>query len=270
MDNNFNEYRRETVRKSTENEQKRGSVSKVIVIQLVLSLAITAFLYGICRTESNLSNNIKSFYSEISAEDMSVSQILGVFKSVTQVTFAPSVTQNATSVDSDEKGNTTDLNPNEASTVPMGETNANTAGEKAVFSPVFLTVKFSRPIESNNITSYFGYRISPITNKYSLHTGLDIASPQGTKITAVYDGVVEKADYNDTRGNYVVLRHSRSLKTTYNHCSELLVKEGMKIRKGETVALVGSTGAATGNHLHFEVWLNGKCINPLWVLPDGV
>lgn len=146
-----------------------------------------------------------------------------------------------------------------------GETETTT-GEKAVFSPVFLTVNLENPIKEGNITSKFGYRVSPITNKYSLHTGLDIATPQNTKIYAVYDGVIEKAEYNEINGNYIVIKHSDTLKTTYNHCNKLLVKEGETVRKGDVIALVGQTGYATGNHLHFEVLLNGKYVNPLHVL----
>ena len=99
-----------------------------------------------------------------------------------------------------------------------------------------------------------------------MHTGLDIATNENTKIYAVYDGVVVKANYHEINGNYIVLEHSNHLRTTYNHCNKLLVKEGETVRKGDVIALVGQTGYATGNHLHFEVLLNSKYINPLYVL----
>lgn len=237
MDNNFYNERRER-RKP---EQQNGFMTKIIITQLVLSLLITGVLFLICRTDSNLSQNIKSFYSGICKNDVAVSEIFDSFKSVVQETFSPSVTEST------------------------GETETTT-GEKADFSPIFLTVNFENPIKEGNITSKFGYRISPITNKYSLHTGLDIASPQNTKIYAVYDGVIEKAEYNEINGNYIIIKHSNTLKTSYNHCNKLLVKEGEIVRKGEVIALVGETGYATGNHLHFEVLLNCKYINPLYVL----
>lgn len=239
MDNNFYNERRER-RKS---QQQNGFMTKIILTQLVLSLLITGVLYLVCRNESNLSQNIKSFYSGICKTDIAVSEIFDSFKNVVQETFSPSVEI--------EDG--------------AGETESTT-GEKADFSPVFLTVNFENPIKEGSITSKFGYRISPITNKYSLHTGLDIAAPQNTKIYAVYDGVVVKSEYHEINGNYIVIKHSDNLKTTYNHCNKLLVKVGEKVRKGEVIALVGETGYATGNHLHFEVLLNGKYINPLYVL----
>ncbi len=218
-------------------------MTRIIIIQLVLSLAVTGVLFLVCRTESNLSQNIKTFYSGICETDIAVSEIFGSLKNVVKETFSPSV------------------ETEEAS----GETETTT-GEKAVFSPVFLTVNLENPIEDGNITSKFGYRVSPITNEYSLHSGLDIAAPENTKIYAAYDGVVEKAECNEINGNYIVIRHSDNLKTTYNHCNKLLVSKGETVKKGEVIALVGATGYATGNHLHFEVLLKGKYVNPLYVL----
>ncbi len=240
MDNNFYEVPRER-RRTRENEKSKNFMTRIIITQLALSLIITGVLFLVCRTDSNLSQNIKAFYSGICETDIAVSEIFESFKNVVQETFSPSVEE------------------------PSGETESTT-GEKADFSPVFLTVNFANPIKEGNITSKFGYRVSPITNKYSLHTGLDLSAPQNTKIFAVYDGVVVKSEYNEINGNYIVIKHSDNLKTTYNHCNKLLVKEGEIVRKGEVIALVGATGYATGNHLHFEVLLNGKYINPLYVL----
>lgn len=245
MDNNFYTERRER-RRTSENQKPKSFMTRIIIIQLVLSLAVTGVLFLVCRTESNLSQNIKTFYSGICETDIAVSEIFGSLKNVVKETFSPSV------------------ETEEAS----GETETTT-GEKAVFSPVFLTVNLENPIEDGNITSKFGYRVSPITNEYSLHSGLDIAAPENTKIYAAYDGVVEKAECNEINGNYIVIRHSDNLKTTYNHCNKLLVSKGETVKKGEVIALVGATGYATGNHLHFEVLLKGKYVNPLYVLNYG-
>lgn len=246
MDNNFYEYKREPRTRKAE-EKPKNIMARIIAVQLVLSLLISGLLFLICRNDGDLSQGIKSFYSGICEKDMTVSEIFDVFKNVTKSAFAPSIQEEET-----QKA--------------TGETNSDTTGEKAAFSPVFLTVNFQNPIESNNITSHFGYRISPITQEYSLHSGLDIAAPENTEIYSAYDGIVIKAEYNEVNGNYIVIKHSNMLKTTYNHCNKLLVREGEGVKKGEKIALVGATGYATGNHLHFEVLLNGKYINPLWVL----
>lgn len=250
MDNFF--YDRNTERKRTkENEKPKNVMTKVIIIQLILSLLVSGILFGICKTGSNLSRGIKSFYIQICEKDIAVSSIMDVFKGVVKQTFAPTV-QNE-----------------ETTKKAVGETKED-SGEKATFSPVFLTVKLENPLNGGSISSNFGYRISPITNEYSLHTGLDIATEENTKIYASYDGVVEKAEYHYVNGNYIILKHSDTLKTTYNHCNKLLVKAGDRVRKGECIALVGATGYATGNHLHFEVIVNDKYINPMWVLNYGI
>ncbi len=241
MDNNLYATRRE---RREQAEKQKNFMSKIIVIQLVLSLAITGVLFLICKTDTNISKNIKTFYADMCKTDIAVSEIWGSIKNVAKETFSSSVEENKAT----------------------GETEESTTGEKAVFSPVFLTVNLENPLKEGTITSKFGYRTSPITSKYSLHKGLDIASPENTEIFAVYDGVVIKADYNEINGNYIVIEHSDTLKTTYNHCNKLLVNEGEKVKKGECIAFVGSTGYSTGNHLHFEVILNGKYVNPLYVL----
>lgn len=244
MDNDF--YERSSTRNKKREQKKQNVMTKVIVVQLVLSLMVSGIMFAVCKTDSNLSKNIKSFYTEMSKNDIAVSTILGVFKNVAKQTFAPTLQEETAS----------------------GETTED-SGEKADFSPVFLTVNIAKPIEKGYISSYFGYRVSPITKKYSLHKGIDIPADANTEIFAVYDGVIKKAEYNSINGNYIIIKHSDSLITTYNHCNKLLVKNGDKVRKGECIALVGKTGCATGNHLHFEMILNDKYINPLWVLDYG-
>ena len=112
---------------------------------------------------------------------------------------------------------------------------------------------------SGRITSRFG---SIESVRSGAHTGLDIAAPNGTKILAVADGVVTAASSAGTYGNLVVISHGNGIETYYAHCSRILVKVGQKVSSGDNIALVGSTGNSTGNHLHLEVRINGKAVNP--------
>lgn len=80
---------------------------------------------------------------------------------------------------------------------------------------------------------------------------------------AALPGVVESVGYNESYGNYLVIRHSEQLRTTYNHCSEILAEEGEQLSRGDRIALVGSTGISTGPHLHFEIEVQGKKADPL-------
>lgn len=140
------------------------------------------------------------------------------------------------------------------------------AADNASFSPVSTTCAIVRPVDSTNYTSYFGYRINPITNEKSFHTGLDIAAPLGTKIRAAYAGTVRKVGEDDHSGKYIFISHEDGFETFYCHCSEILADEGAVLRQGESIALVGSTGWSTGPHLHFEIRKGGQRLNPLWVL----
>jgi murein DD-endopeptidase MepM/ murein hydrolase activator NlpD len=117
------------------------------------------------------------------------------------------------------------------------------------------------PVEGR-VSSVFGTRKDPIHGTERHHHGLDIAAPEGTDIRAVRDGVVRFSDERGGYGQMIILDHGDGLETRYAHCSELIVKEGEKIRAGERIALVGSTGRSTGPHLHFEARKDGHAIDP--------
>lgn len=119
------------------------------------------------------------------------------------------------------------------------------------------------------ISSWYGIREDPISHEQGkFHAAIDIAAESGTKIAAAGSGTVVEASWSGGMGNYVVIDHGNGYRTSYNHCSELLVSEGDDVLQGQPIALVGSTGYATGSHLDFRVFLNGKTINPLSVLDD--
>ena len=127
---------------------------------------------------------------------------------------------------------------------------------------------FSWPLEEQGtVTSYFGYREDPITGKTDYHNGIDIAMPNGTPILAAADGNVIIANSTDSYGGsygyYVKLGHKDTFETLYAHCSKICVVSGQQVKKGQIIGYVGSTGRSTGNHLHFEVWKNGKRTNAL-------
>ncbi|GBC97876.1 Murein hydrolase activator EnvC [bacterium HR17] len=121
---------------------------------------------------------------------------------------------------------------------------------------------FIRPV-NGAIVSGFGYRRHPILGGVRLHCGVDIAAPHGTPIRAAADGVVVFAGWRRAYGNTVIIDHGNGTATLYAHCSAISVSEGAVVRQGQVIARVGSTGLATGPHLHFEVRRYGEPINPL-------
>ena len=123
--------------------------------------------------------------------------------------------------------------------------------------------KFGFPLTSyTRISSPYGYRPHPITGTNKLHTGIDYAAPYGTAILAAEDGVVLTSGWNSGYGYCVTINHGGGYVTLYGHCSSLLVSAGQSVKRGQTIAKVGSTGNSTGNHLHFEVRINGSTVNP--------
>ena len=127
------------------------------------------------------------------------------------------------------------------------------------------TLHFLWPAPSGKyITSYYGYRTHPISGQWKMHNGIDIGAAGGTNIVASEEGVVVTATWNEGGyGWYVIIYHGEGISTLYAHASKLLVKAGDQVRRGQVIALVGNTGASRGDHLHFEVRLNGTPRNPL-------
>ncbi|WP_432456050.1 M23 family metallopeptidase [Agarivorans sp. QJM3NY_29] len=112
------------------------------------------------------------------------------------------------------------------------------------------------------ISSPFGSRIDPFTQRLSVHNGVDIAGKEGTAIYAVGSGVVVWAGTRSGYGNFVEIAHGNGMVTRYGHAKAVLVKEGDVVNKGDEIALMGSTGRSTGPHVHFEVLKNGRPLNP--------
>lgn len=132
----------------------------------------------------------------------------------------------------------------------------------ARFSPeeraFFLDSGMILPLDRYILTSSFGMRKSPISGKWKFHKGIDMAAPKGTPVMACKAGTVQyvgKMDY--VYGNYIIIKHDRDITCTYAHLSETDVMTGQTVKKGTVIGKVGSTGLATGPHLHFEVKSNG-------------
>ncbi len=126
---------------------------------------------------------------------------------------------------------------------------------------------FQWPLSAASVTSEYGYRIHPVYGTRRLHAGIDVGAPRGTPIASSNDGVVI---FVGTRGGYgqtVLVDHGGGITTLYAHMSEMGVFEGQNVSRGDIVGFVGATGTATGNHLHFEVRVNGGAVNPRNYLP---
>ena len=126
------------------------------------------------------------------------------------------------------------------------------------------------PVDGARISSGFGMRKHPVLGYNKMHKGMDFAAPTGTPIYAAGDGVVEEAGRKGGYGNYVRIRHNSKLKTAYAHMHRIKVKAGTRVKQGQVIGSVGTTGRSTGPHLHYEVLVHNKQTNPRSVkLPTG-
>ena len=115
------------------------------------------------------------------------------------------------------------------------------------------------------ISSPFGRRFHPILRSYRVHWGVDYAAPKGTLVYAAGDGVIQMAKYNGGYGNFIKIRHNSEYSTAYGHMWKFAkgMRPGVRVKQGQVIGYVGSTGRSTGPHLHYEVLQNGKRVNPL-------
>jgi murein DD-endopeptidase MepM/ murein hydrolase activator NlpD len=124
-----------------------------------------------------------------------------------------------------------------------------------------------KPIANGETRSGFGMRRHPILGYYKMHTGVDWAAPIGTPILAAGNGTIIKAQWDSGYGRRVEIQHANGYITTYNHMSGFArsVKEGMRVKQGQVIGFLGSTGLSTGPHLHYEVMVNGHFVDPMRV-----
>ena len=120
-------------------------------------------------------------------------------------------------------------------------------------------------------SAFAAERVHPILHLARPHEGIDVSAPMGAEIEAPAAGIVTDVKWEEGYGNMLTVDHGYGLVTRYAHCSKILVARGTRVKRGQKVALVGSTGLSTGPHLHYEVWVNGKPVNPMkYVLPDAI
>ncbi|MBB5597805.1 M23 family metallopeptidase [Neomicrococcus lactis] len=152
-----------------------------------------------------------------------------------------------------------------------GESVVQAAKVKVDLSPQVADIgdhgRFQHPVSNIHLTSVFGWRHNPTGTGVQLHIGQDYGVACGTPVTAAADGKVIQSAWAGHSGNRVTLQHKDDFRTAYSHNTTLLVRVGDTVRRGDVIALAGTTGNSTGCHVHFEVQKNGKWVNPALFLP---
>lgn len=141
-------------------------------------------------------------------------------------------------------------------------TTFSTARPASHYATSYISPGSAMPLVRGVITSGFGLRSHPILGGLRMHAGIDVAAPTGSPIFATSDGVVGQAGWKGGYGLFVALEHSGGLETRYGHMSQLAVRTGQAMHKGDVIGYVGSTGRSTGPHLHYEMRVNGVPVKP--------
>jgi murein DD-endopeptidase MepM/ murein hydrolase activator NlpD len=127
-----------------------------------------------------------------------------------------------------------------------------------------IAVPSDKPVKTAAFTSGYGVRSDPFRGGAAMHAGIDLAGPSGTAIYATADGIVRRSGWNSGGyGNLIELDHGRGIETRYGHLSQMLVRAGQQVKRGQLIGRMGSTGRSTGNHLHYEVRIDGRAVNPI-------
>ena len=127
-----------------------------------------------------------------------------------------------------------------------------------------IAVPSDKPVKTAAFTSGYGVRSDPFAGRAAMHAGIDLAGAMGTPIYATADGVISDAGWNSGGyGNLVKIDHGRGIETRYGHLSGILVKAGDRVQRGQQIGRMGSTGRSTGSHLHYEVRIEGRAVNPI-------
>lgn len=250
---------------------KSATFLKLLKIQIVICIVGVAAMFLISKVSNTAFDRMKADFSKMTEKNMSIGEIIERVKNSAEYVIKPVEEQGAESTTvSDETGETVAtasfINENSGGR----DIEVKEAADGTSFADYSINAKPCMPVDSERVTSAFGYRVNPVSGKYGFHTGIDLAVASGTDVCSVFYGTVEKTGEEDDWGKYVLIRHSDGLETYYCHLSEIYAQEGAVIRRGEVIGLSGSTGWSTGPHLHFEVRIDGVRVDPAMLLfPDG-
>lgn len=226
---------------------------------------------------------LSAVHTEFTASDVQ-SEIESLFEEMYELTLNPTTETRTRTVIDPETGEETEeeytvtilevtLTVTDLGVVVAGHMNEEQKEIYALYNETHgLTQQFYTPLNLywySYVSSYYGYRINPVTGQEQFHRGVDIAVPTGTTVLAAMDGTVTTATYDASYGNYVVIEDSNGYCTKYAHMDTLSVSAGQTVTHGTTIGTTGNTGSSTGSHLHIECLYNGEYYNPLFYFDVG-
>ena len=234
--------------RKNEEDGKKDFFTVIMIVQIVLCVILVAGMIISFNGSGNFLDIILESYNALMEDDFTEDDAKTAFSEIIAVVTVENKNQN-------------ELNLKAAGGKDIEFSSLETL-EGISFENIDTDFSMQLPLKDFVVTSDFGYRYNPVTGEPGIHTGIDMAADYGDSIFAAADGIVADAAWDNSYGNYVKLLHEDNTISIYAHCSSLCVSEGETLSAGEKIAEVGSTGASTGNHLHFEVRKDNIRINP--------
>ncbi len=272
---NFLEENNKPQTQNSDESETKPSISecffKLVFVNTVLCtlLVITALILNLCAPKT--CQNIKSGYLEATRKsDITAADFKWAFDKLYGFLFTPQshatdiLSSDSGYIDPSQKasGSISQNEPKETSANEMNGAGGDTqTPSNASLLSYVLTSKISA-VTKGSVTSPYGSRIHPIFKTSSFHSGIDIANKLDTPVCSAFGGKVLEVGKSNAYGNYIIMRHSNNLTTFYGHLNSVKVSQNMNIRRGEIIGYMGSTGYSTGPHLHFEIRINGSCVDP--------
>ncbi len=264
-------------------KNKKDYLVRTLLMQFSVCLVLFLLLFLLKNVEAPFFTQLQNMFSDKLSQTLQAEEIQSVFATIKGNAIQASA-DNEVKTDTDKK-ETNATTEKETEYVPFEEpslsaeiiagggsdikvASKNDIPENVSVSKYELNQKMIIPV-NGKITSEFGTRTHPISGDLRFHAGIDIAAKKGTNIYSAFDGEVITADYDHWNGNYLKIQHENGIMTVYCHCEKLNVKNGQKIRAGEIIATVGSTGSSTGPHLHFELRIDNISYNPQFALKEA-
>ena len=255
--------------KAETGKEKKDFFTVVMIVQSLVCAILVVLMLLSARSDGKFAGVMKKGYLELMTTDFTGEDFEDAFRSFKDyvAVFLYENESETVAVFNETEATSESLTQEE---LPTGGTDLEFTSletlEGICFEDVDTGIEMTVPLEDYVITSPFGYRFSPLSGETGVHTGLDMAADYGQVVYAAADGVVTDSAWDNSYGNYVKIQHKNNTVTIYAHCSSLCVDEGEKISAGDRIARVGSTGASTGNHLHFEIRKDNIRINPEYEL----
>lgn len=295
---NQNYYSRATTRVNVNNDKKDYKLFKKMILQIIICLLIYLIFYLISTTNYVFSEQVLKSATDILSYDINLEKIYkdsqnffittftnsednnnesniinntvtnnavnAIINSAEENTLNTNILTNTIVVENKEEEKKDKEQKEENKKEKQDDEDKEEIAMKKDAEKVKKICKFQKPL-SGTITSEFGEREVILNGMTSDHKGIDIAANSGTNIKAATAGTVTVAEENSEYGKFIKIQNGEVM-TVYAHCKSLKVKKGDKVKSGQKIATVGSTGNSTGPHLHFEIRLSGRYINPRYVI----